>query len=135
MASSDNVVRAGLTPKHKDVDTLVNMLTYDYGPADAQILRGTSFRGSSFTFEYDPPIDEFTVLRTNLKMNQVEKMSKINGPSIILGIEGSGIIESNGISYPISAGFVYFVSANVDLDIKASNEDLLLYRAFCEISS
>ena len=31
MACSDNVVRAGLTPKFKDVDNLVNMLTYSQG--------------------------------------------------------------------------------------------------------
>lgn len=30
MALSDNVVRAGLTPKFKDIDTLCNMLTYKY---------------------------------------------------------------------------------------------------------
>jgi mannose-6-phosphate isomerase len=30
MALSDNVVRAGLTPKFKDVDTLCNMLHYRY---------------------------------------------------------------------------------------------------------
>ena len=29
MATSDNVVRAGLTPKYKDVDTLTTMLTYE----------------------------------------------------------------------------------------------------------
>ena len=28
MATSDNVVRAGLTPKLKDIDTLLSMLTY-----------------------------------------------------------------------------------------------------------
>jgi mannose-6-phosphate isomerase len=28
MACSDNVVRVGLTPKFRDVPTLVNMLTY-----------------------------------------------------------------------------------------------------------
>lgn len=28
MATSDNVVRAGLTPKHRDVRTLCSMLTY-----------------------------------------------------------------------------------------------------------
>lgn len=28
MAASDNVVRAGLTPKHRDVQTLCSMLTY-----------------------------------------------------------------------------------------------------------
>jgi mannose-6-phosphate isomerase len=34
MALSDNVVRAGLTPKFKDVDTLCNMLHYRYGPPE-----------------------------------------------------------------------------------------------------
>ena len=29
MATSDNVVRAGLTPKYKDVDVLCAMLTYE----------------------------------------------------------------------------------------------------------
>ncbi len=29
MANSDNVVRAGLTPKYKDIDTLTNILVYD----------------------------------------------------------------------------------------------------------
>lgn len=28
MATSDNVVRAGLTPKHRDIQTLCSMLTY-----------------------------------------------------------------------------------------------------------
>jgi mannose-6-phosphate isomerase len=33
MALSDNTVRAGLTPKHKDVDTLISMLHYRWaGP-------------------------------------------------------------------------------------------------------
>jgi len=33
MATSDNVVRAGLTPKYRDVNLLINMLTYESGPA------------------------------------------------------------------------------------------------------
>ena len=36
MAASDNVVRAGLTPKFKDVDNLVEMLTYSCAPIEAQ---------------------------------------------------------------------------------------------------
>lgn len=31
MSNSDNVVRAGLTPKQKDVNTLIKMLTYKMG--------------------------------------------------------------------------------------------------------
>ena len=40
MATSDNVVRAGFTPKFKDVPTLVEMLTYEHGPA--AVLGSTS---------------------------------------------------------------------------------------------
>ncbi|KAJ7971231.1 Mannose-6-phosphate isomerase [Quillaja saponaria] len=38
MATSDNVVRAGLTPKHRDVQTLCSMLTYKQG--FPEILKG-----------------------------------------------------------------------------------------------
>ena len=34
MATSDNVVRAGCTPKWKDIDTLVSCLTYNDGAPD-----------------------------------------------------------------------------------------------------
>jgi mannose-6-phosphate isomerase len=43
MAASDNVVRAGLTPKFKDVDTLVNMLTYSYAPIEEQKMRPADY--------------------------------------------------------------------------------------------
>lgn len=36
MATSDNVVRAGLTPKFKDSQTLINMLTYNLEDAKAR---------------------------------------------------------------------------------------------------
>ena len=36
MASSDNVIRAGFTPKFKDVDTLTSCLTYSYAPIEEQ---------------------------------------------------------------------------------------------------
>ena len=36
MASSDNVVRAGFTPKYKDIKTLTTMLTYNYAPIAEQ---------------------------------------------------------------------------------------------------
>ena len=39
MACSDNVVRAGLTPKFKDVDVLCDMLSYGMGPPAASSRR------------------------------------------------------------------------------------------------
>lgn len=43
MAASDNVVRAGLTPKERDVDVLVNMLTYTSGGPDKQLMKPKPF--------------------------------------------------------------------------------------------
>ncbi|KAF6773618.1 hypothetical protein AHF37_07237 [Paragonimus kellicotti] len=42
MACSDNVVRAGLTPKYKDVDCLLNMLQYEPRTAEDLIFPGES---------------------------------------------------------------------------------------------
>ena len=36
MINSDNVVRGGLTPKLKDVDTLVSMMPYDLKDQQAE---------------------------------------------------------------------------------------------------
>lgn len=38
MATSDNVVRAGLTPKHRDVQTLCSMLTYKQVTETSRLL-------------------------------------------------------------------------------------------------
>jgi len=58
MATSDNVVRAGLTPKFKDVETLCNMLSYTSG--QDWIINGTPLPTGT-GFSYDPPVDEFSV--------------------------------------------------------------------------
>jgi mannose-6-phosphate isomerase len=63
MACSDNVVRAGLTSKPRDVDTLCEMLTYRcYDPQ--QLLVEPRIHGQ--TTEYSPPCDEFVVARIDL---------------------------------------------------------------------
>lgn len=58
MACSDNVVRAGLTPKFKDVETLCAML--DYEPhTPLQTLYKPIRKGCAT--EYAPPIPDFAV--------------------------------------------------------------------------
>jgi len=59
MAMSDNVVRAGLTQKHKDVDALLGMLTYkDDLLAD---LVGSGERVAPHVVKYAPPVQDFVV--------------------------------------------------------------------------
>jgi mannose-6-phosphate isomerase len=61
MATSDNVVRAGLTPKLRDVPTLAAMLRYDAQGAP-DILYGKSSGDSDGSVRsYEPGFDEFAL--------------------------------------------------------------------------
>ena len=61
MACSDNVLRAGLTPKMKDVETLVDMLSYKCEPASAKKFQAS--REDECTETFRPPIQDFAVAK------------------------------------------------------------------------
>lgn len=64
MAASDNTLRAGLTPKFKDVATLCTMLSYETGKNWILNGIGTSDEVSNTNeILYDPPVEEFAVRR------------------------------------------------------------------------
>lgn len=132
MAASDNVVRAGLTPKFKDVKVLVDMLTYRYGSAKSQLMTGSNFGPHSLL--YDPPIDEFSVVLTSLNANESEKHQGIKGPSIFIVTRGDGSLSGESLKtesdFPLQAGYVYFVGANVPVTFEAGQNGLEVYRAF-----
>ena len=134
MATSDNVVRSGLTPKFKDVDTLVDMLTYNYGPSDAQVLHGV--QTSKHTKLYDPPIDEFSVAQTTLRQgDDKETVNAIEGPSVAIVTEGSGSITADGVTLAAKTGFVFFIGANqpVSFQLAADASQFVVYRAYCQL--
>lgn len=61
MACSDNVVRAGLTPKLKDTKILINMLSYKCEPSSAK--RFQPLREDDCTEVFRPPVPDFAVTR------------------------------------------------------------------------
>jgi mannose-6-phosphate isomerase len=129
MATSDNVVRAGLTPKFKDVDVLISMLTYRYGSADSQKM--TPVKMGDHTLLYDPPIEEFSVALTKMEVNQTETHELLAGPSIIIATSGSGtLIGDDGKEHALDEGYIYFVGANTTLTAKTIDSNLQFYRAF-----
>ena len=67
MACSDNVVRAGLTPKFKDVETLCKMLTYLPSSASDRLFPSVTDPDDPCLTVYDPPVPDFAVAR--LKVN------------------------------------------------------------------
>lgn len=147
MAASDNVVRAGFTPKFKDVDTLVSMLTYNYAPIDEQKMEPVDYpfatlnriaysSGSAATL-YDPPIDEFSVVRTVLKQGGAKAtFDPLDGPSIIICTAGAGKISVGPTVQDIKTGYVYFVGATAEVVLEATgDDDFVSFKAFCEVAN
>ncbi|KAG0686527.1 Mannose-6-phosphate isomerase, partial [Pichia californica] len=139
MAASDNVIRAGFTPKYKDVDVLVECLTYATNDVEEQKLSPAPFeRGSGdakFAL-YNPPIDEFSVLQIVFKDSGKAQMKGVEGPSILIVTEGTGELSIKGeTSSTLEAfeGGVYFIAPDAEVEItNTSGKPFTLYRAYCE---
>lgn len=123
MANSDNVIRAGLTPKQRDVKILCSMLTYKQGFPD--ILKGTVV--NPYTKRYLPPFDEFEVDRCILPQDSTTVFPSIPGPSIFLVVEGEGMMTTSS-NEVVAEGDVLFASANTSITV-ATLSGLHLYRA------
>ncbi|KAF5828881.1 RmlC-like cupin domain-containing protein [Dunaliella salina] len=133
MASSDNVVRAGLTPKFKDCDVLRNTLTYR--PGLPEVLQGTSLplvekeekQGFQVSL-YRPPFEEFEVLRVHVAGGSSGVLPPNEGPMIVLVQGGKGSMQASGGSVSkhlcgeelqervdVARGCVLFVPAGTQL--------------------
>lgn len=65
MACSDNVIRAGLTPKPKDIKTLIQILSFEC----KSVKKIQPFREDMFTQVYRPPVSEFAVAKITVSFN------------------------------------------------------------------
>ena len=63
MACSDNVVRAGLTQKYRDKDTLCSMLSYTSKTFENFQVQPRKELGNRYSDIYDPPTPEYIVAR------------------------------------------------------------------------
>jgi mannose-6-phosphate isomerase len=86
-----------LTPKFKDVDNLVNMLTYSMG--------GPSIDGGAISrryprhiIRYTPPVPEFEVMILTVDPGDVFKVATSGVPAIILVLEGAGKIDDQDVT-------------------------------------
>ncbi|KAI8534426.1 hypothetical protein RHMOL_Rhmol10G0088500 [Rhododendron molle] len=126
MATSDNVVRAGLTPKNRDVQILCSMLTYKQGVP--KILQGVPL--NPYTKRYRPPFDEFEVDRCILPQGASAVFPAVPGPSVFVVTEGEGTIYAAPFEDVVVEGDVLFVSANTRIHLRTASEfGLHMYRA------
>jgi len=107
MANSDNVVRAGLTPKFQDIDTLVEILTYE--TTLVEILQGEYKKGE---LVYNTPVSEFQISRIDMNENSVDQ--KTAGLQILLITEGRVTISWSDGNEEYIKGQSVLVPANLN---------------------
>lgn len=133
MACSDNVVRAGLTPKFRDKDTLCNMLSYYMRTPLETLFHSKPHPSLKQVIIYDPPTPEFAVAKISFTQNIV--VPAVNGPSIFLVLKGAGQIISNSVEESYTKGSVLFVPSGRIVEFKSLNETSpsVIYQAYCEL--
>jgi mannose-6-phosphate isomerase len=105
MASSDNVLRGGLTPKHVDVAELLRVLDFRAGPAE---LVSIETRGLERT--YRTPAPEFALSRFDLDA-EAASVGPVNGPEIVVVTQGTVIIRRGAETLALPSGASAFVPA------------------------
>jgi len=128
MATSDNVVRAGLTPKLRDTEVLCSMLTYNQGLP--HIYEGDVV--DEHTRRYSTPSDEFEVEVLQLAAGESHSLPAKSGASIMLVYEGATTASSHGRTLELATGDVYLIPANIAADLKCTS-DTRMFR--CSASS
>jgi mannose-6-phosphate isomerase len=91
MASSDNVLRAGLTPKHVDMNELLR--TVDYAAAPPIRIAPEVFHSATRVFS--APVDDFELSVTAVDDDLLHRLPGC-GPRILLCLDGDLAIASSG---------------------------------------
>ena len=105
LANSDNVVRAGLTPKHIDVPELLKLLD---PAAPVPAIRPRPLGGGVSV--YDSPAPEFRLYRAELGGDQVA-LPGDGGPRIVLCTGGAGTLRAGSGTLKVARGESCFISA------------------------
>lgn len=122
MANSDNVVRAGLTPKFKDISTLTEMLEVDSSKSIVDI------RETSERVIYKTSTEEFEIERLKLEKDLFKKGNdEIN---ILMILEGEIVLKLNNEEvFNFSKGDIVLIPALLSDYRLISNNSSIVYCA------
>ena len=115
MASSDNVLRGGLTPKHVDLQELLKTIDFQA----LGIPRVEAERTGLGQELYRPPFSEFSLQRLELAQSAGEgSMSAAdvpllqNGPTLVIALRGSLVLDSPKQDLILNPGDCAFIGAD-----------------------
>jgi mannose-6-phosphate isomerase len=108
MASSDNVLRAGLTSKRVNVPELLRVL--DFTPAEPEVLRAQP-QPDGKEAVYQTPVDDFQLSR--LELGSAMTSLPHGGPQILLCVEGvARLRDASGDEIELRRGQSVFIPAH-----------------------
>ena len=108
MASSDNVLRAGLTGKHIDVPEMLSCVDYVAAPP----VRPAPEYLSRATRAYYAPVDDFELMVTTVVPEDGALQIPGRGPRILLAVEGTTTLTTGSGSCEMTRGSAVFVGAD-----------------------
>lgn len=111
------------------------MLTYESGDGSASLQSPVDFSkpSTSASSLYDPPINEFSVVRIEVS-GEAEEQRAINGPSIVIVTKGTGAVSwSTGGKADLKRGEVVFIGADTATTwMSREGDELEVFRAYVE---
>jgi mannose-6-phosphate isomerase len=119
MASSDNVLRGGLTAKHVDLAALIEVL--DFTDGRVPILHPVLGPGG---LRYPVPVEDFDLTRCELDA-QAGVLTTL-GPQLLLCTEGTAVLASADGELTLKKGESAFVPAGAPVNVRGP---AVLYRA------
>ena len=119
MASSDNVLRGGLTAKHVDLAALIEVL--DFTDGRVPILHPVLGPGG---LRYPVPVEDFDLTRVQLDVGSGSLST--SGPQVLLCTEGSAVLASADGELRLGKGEAAFVPAGAPVSARGP---AVLYRA------
>lgn len=103
MGASDNVLRAGLTPKHVDVPELSRVVSTESAPVS--VITGT--RGADGWNHWHASSPYFHLMGADVA---TETMT-VEGPAIVIAVQGSIVVSSTEQRHQVDAGRGAFIAA------------------------
>ncbi|MDO5700118.1 MAG: mannose-6-phosphate isomerase, class I [Bowdeniella nasicola] len=122
MASSDNVLRAGLTSKHVDIDEMLSCVDFVAAPP----IRLAPEMFGAATEVFYAPVDDFELAVTRLREAHGQQVVRGRGPRVILCVDGHiTLTDESGSRERLKCGQAVFVRA-ADGQVRAKGSGVLV---------
>lgn len=119
MASSDNVLRCGLTPKHVDAAELLEIVRFTALPVRALAACWDEASGEHV---YPAPVDDFGLSRFDLVRTDAPRTLTADGPQIVLCVRGEATVASEGRSVGLGPGRAVYAPAGETLRLSGEGQ-------------